>query len=93
MQIKKEGVLSAFYKVDLPLLWFLNGVGYHRCLVLACFADDSIFRNQVLDIFYCDNHLYSSYKNTNAGDDSGMPDWELYDIIIRHSLRYLKTNE
>ena len=27
------------------------------------------------------------------GDDFDMPDWELHDVTIRHSLRYFKTNK
>ena len=30
MQIKKEKDLFAFYKFDLPLLWFLNTIGCRR---------------------------------------------------------------
>ena len=41
MQIRKEGNLSAFHKVDPPLLWFFNTTGCHRRLALVCFADDS----------------------------------------------------
>ncbi len=27
------------------------------------------------------------------GDYSGVPDWELHDIIMRHFLHYLETNK
>ena len=30
IQIRKEEDLSIFYKVDLPLLWFLNTISCHR---------------------------------------------------------------
>ncbi len=93
MQIRREGDLSAFHKVDPPLLWFFNTVGCRRRLVLACFADNSAFGSHAPDISCCDNCLYSSYEGANAGDDSGVPDWELHDITMRHSLRYLETNE
>ena len=43
MQIRRKRDLSAFYKVDPPLLWFLNTVGYCKCLVLTCFVDDYAF--------------------------------------------------
>ncbi len=93
MQIRKEGDLSAFHKVDPPLLWFLNTIGCHRRLVLACFADDSAYGRFAPDISCCDNCLYSSYESANAEEDSDMPEWELHDVTMRHSLRYLETNE
>ncbi len=93
MQIRKEGDLSAFHKVDPPLLWFLNTIGCRRRLVLACFADDSAYGRFAPDISYCDNFLYSSYESANVEEDSGVPEWELYDVTMRHSLRYLETNE
>lgn len=58
MQIKSEGDLSAFHKVYLPLLWFLNTIGYRRRLVFACFADDSAYGRLAPDISCCDNCLY-----------------------------------
>ncbi len=93
MQFKREEDLSGFHKIDPPLLWFLNTVGCCRRLVLASFADDSAFRSHALDISCCDNYLYSSYEGANGGNDSGVPDWELHDVTVRHSLHYLETNE
>ncbi len=74
MQIRREGDLSAFHKVDPPLLWFFNMVGCRRRLVLACFADNSAFESYTPDISCCDNCLYSLYKGANTGDDSDVPD-------------------
>ncbi len=93
MQIRREGDLSAFHKVNPPLLWFFNTVGCRRRLVLAYFADDSAFGSHIPDISCCANCLYSSYKGVNARDDSDVPNWELYDVTMRHFLRYLETNE
>ena len=93
IQIRREGDLSAFHKVNSPLLWFFNIVGCRRCLVFACFADDSAFGNHTPDISCYDNCFYSLYKGANAGYDSSMPDWELYNITMKHFLRYLKTNK
>ena len=93
MQIRKEGDLSAFHKVDPPLLWFLNTTGCRRRLALACFADDSVYGNLAPKMSCCDNCLYSSYESANAEEDSGVPKWELHDVTMRHSLRYLETNK
>lgn len=93
MQIRKKGDLSAFHKVNPPLLWFLNTTGCRRRLALACFADDSAYGNLVPKISCCDNCLYSLYESTNAEEDFGVPEWELHDVTMRHSLRYLETNE
>ncbi len=93
MQIRKKRDLSAFHKFDPPLLWFLNTIGYRRRLVLAWFADDSAYRRFAPDISCCDNCLYSLYKSANAEENSGVPEWELHDVTMRHSLRYLEANE
>ena len=50
MQIRKEGDLSTFHKVDLSLLQFLNMTGCCRQLVLACFADDSAYGRFAPDV-------------------------------------------
>ena len=55
--------------------------------------NDYTFWSYILDISCYDNCLYSSYKGANARDDSGMLDYELHDIIMRHFLCYLETNE
>ena len=68
-------------------------IGYRKRLVLACFADNSVFRIHVLDISCCDNRLYNLYEGTNVGDNSDVPDKELQNIIMRHFLRYLETNK
>ena len=93
IQIRKEGDLSAFYKVDPPLLQFLNTTGCCRRLALACFADDCAYGNLAPKMSCCDNCLYSSYKSANAEENSGVPEWELHDVTIRHSLHYLETNK
>ncbi len=93
MQIRREGDLSAFHKVDLLLLWFLNTISCRRRLVLACFADDAAYGRLAPDISCYDNYLYSSYESANAEEDSGVPEWELHDVTIRHFLRYLETND
>lgn len=93
MHIRKIGDLSAFYNVDPPLLWFLNITGCYKRLALACFADYSAYRNLTPKMSCCNNFLYSSYKSVNAEKDSGVPEWELHDVIMRHSLRYLETNK
>ena len=93
MQMSKEGDLSAFHKIDPPLLWFLNTISYCRQLALAYFADDSAYQNLALQIFFCNNCLYYLYKSANAKNDSGVPGWELYNVIMRHSLYYMKTNK
>ena len=41
----------------------------------------------------CNNYLYNSYKSTHAEEDSGVPEWKLHDVTMRHSLRYLETNK
>ncbi len=68
-------------------------MGCCRRLVLACFADNSANGSHAPDISCCDNCLYSSYEGANAGDDSGVPDWELHDVTMRHFLRYLEINK
>ena len=93
MQIRKKGDLSVFHKVNPLLLWFLNTTSCHRQLALACFANDSAYGNLAPKMSCCNNCLYSSYESTNAEKDSGMPEWELHDVTMRHSLRYLETNE
>ena len=93
MQIRREGDLSAFHKVDLLLLWFLNTISCRRRLVLACFTDDAAYGRLAPDISCYDNYLYSSYESANAEEDSGVPEWELHDVTIRHFLRYLETND
>lgn len=93
IQIRKEKDLSVFHKVDPLLLWFFNMVDYCKCLVLICFADDSAFGGYVPDISCYDNYLYRSYNSANMEDDSGVSDWELYNIIMRHFLDYLETNK
>ena len=94
MQIRRKRDLSAFYKVDPLLLWFFNIVDYRKRVILTYFADNYAFQSHAPDISCSDNYLYCSYKGgANAGDDFGMPDWEIHDIIMRHSLHYLETNE
>lgn len=93
MQIKREKDLSTFYKINLSLLWFFNIVGYHRRLILVCFADDFALRNYALHISCCDNCLYSSYKGANMRDDSNISDWELDNVIMTDFVRYLETNK
>ena len=73
MQIRKKKDLSTFHKVDLILLWFFNIVSYRRCLVFACFIDDSAFGNYIPDIFCYNNYLYSSYKGINMRNNFDMP--------------------
>ena len=41
----------------------------------------------------CNNYLYSSYESANAEEDSGVSEWELHDVTMRHSLCYLETNK
>ena len=62
-------------------------------MVLTCFTNDLAYRRFATDISCCDNCFYSLYKSANAEKHSGIPDWKLHDVIMRHSLRYLKTNE
>ncbi len=93
IQIRKEGDFSAFYKVNLPLLQFLNMVDGHKYLVLTCFVNNFAFESHAPDISCYDNCLYSSYKGANRGDDFGIPDWELQDVTMRYSLCYLEINE
>lgn len=68
-------------------------IGYRRQLVFACFADDSTYKRFVLDISCYNNCLYNSYESANAEEDFDIPESELYDIIMRYSLRYLETNK
>ena len=68
-------------------------VDYCRRLVLTCFVDDSIFGSHAPDISCYNNCFYSLCKGANAGNDSGEPNWELYDEIMRHFLHYLEINE
>ena len=93
IQIKRKENLSTFHKVDLPFLCFFIMVGYYRHLLLAYFANDFTFRSHILDISCYNNCLYSLYKGANAGDNSSMPNEELYNIIMRHFLYYLKINK
>lgn len=93
IQIRRKGDLLTFHKVDLPLLWFFNTIGYRKQLILACFVDDSIYESLAPNILYCDNYFYSLYEGTNVKKDSGIPEWELYDITMKHFLYYLETNE
>ncbi len=93
IQIRREKDLSIFYKIDPPLIWFLNTIGCHKCLVLVCFVDDTAFGSHAPDISCCNNCFYNLYESVNAGEDSSVPNWELYDVIIRHFLHYLKTNK
>lgn len=44
-------------------------------------------------MFCYNNYLYSLYKSINAKKDSGVPKWELHDVIMRHLLHYLETNK
>lgn len=92
MQIKKKD-FSTFHKVNLLLLCFLNTVGCRRYLELACFVDNSGFGSHISDISCDDNCLYNLYKGANIRDDFGVPNWKLYDITIRHFLRYLEINK
>lgn len=91
MEEKKN--LFTFHKVDLPLLWLFNTVGYCRCLVPTCFANDFAFRNYSPDISCYNNYFYSLYKGANAKDDFVIPDWNVYDITMRYFLYYLETDE
>ena len=58
-----------------------------------CFMDDFAHRNLILEIFCYRNCVYSLYNNVNTENNSSVPKLELYDIIIRHFLHYLKTNK
>lgn len=68
-------------------------IGYCKCLVFTCFADDSTFRSHVSDISCYNNCLYNLYEGINIGDNFNIPNWKLHDIIIRHFLCYLEINK
>ena len=74
MQIRKERDFSTFYKVNPPLLWFLNITDCHRRLALAYFADDFAYGNLAPKMSCCNNCLYNLYKSANTEKDSGVPE-------------------
>lgn len=74
MQIRKESDLSAFYKVNTLLLWFLNMISCRKRLVFACFTNDFMFGNLISDISCYDNYFYSLYEGVNAGENSDVSD-------------------
>lgn len=55
--------------------------------------DDFAFENHTQNIFCCNNYLYSLFTGANAGNDFGIPNWELHDVIMRYFLCYLEINK
>ena len=88
MQVRKEGDLSPFHKVDTPLLWLINTTGCHRQLILACFADEFAFAKLPNSVSYCDNCHYGQVITDASGLCGEVPLWELHDVTAVHSIRY-----
>lgn len=77
MQVRKKGDLSAFHKVDPPLLLFFNIIGCYKRLIFTCFINNFAYKRLTPDISCCHNYLYSSYESANMEEDSGVLEYEL----------------
>lgn len=65
----------------------------NKQLPLTYFANNSAYKNFVLNISCCNNCLYNLYKSANIKKDLDLLEKKLYYIIMRYLLYYLKMNK
>lgn len=85
----RSTALTAYHKVDPPILWYLNTSGCRARSMMASFVDTAAFSSDPRRQDCCDNCLY----NAEAGSNSELPEFRKHRFDISISMRYLQSTE